>query len=118
MSVRPLKHPEMASVALTDVLHALADPDRLAIVAALDDARTPLNCVETMERVGRSLPKSTCSQHYVILREAGLIWCERKGVELESRLRTAELDRRFPGLLRSILKAWRLRTTRDPGPSA
>lgn len=107
MSIRRLKHPEMAAVALADVLHALADPERLAIVAALHDAKAPLSCVETMAKIGRALPKSTCSQHYVILREAGLIRCERKGVELESRLRRAELDDRFPGLLKAILKARR-----------
>ncbi len=113
MSVRPLKHPEMRSVALADVLHALSDPDRLAIVAALHEAKTPLNCVETMERVGSGLPKSTCSQHYAVLRESGLIWCERRGVELESRLRKAEIEVRFPGLLKSILKARRLESASE-----
>jgi DNA-binding transcriptional ArsR family regulator len=51
------------------------------------------------------MPKSTCSQHYRILREAGLIVSERRGVDLSSRVRAAELDGRFPGLLASILKS-------------
>ncbi len=66
-----------------------------------------MNCVETMSSAKIVLPKSTCSQHFQILRNAGLIQCERKGVELTSRLRQREIERRFPGLLKSILKAYK-----------
>ncbi len=58
---------------------------------------------------------STCSQHFQILREAGLIRCERKGVELSSRLRLRELEARFPGLLRSILRSYRHEKARGTG---
>jgi DNA-binding transcriptional ArsR family regulator len=107
MATRPLRHPDIESVRLVDVLHALADPVRLAIVAELMEAHDGLNCVETMSRVQLVLPKSTCSQHYQILREAGLIQCERKGVELSSRLRLCEIDERFPGLLEAVLRSYR-----------
>ncbi len=53
-----------------------------------------------------SLTKSTCSHHYRILREAGLIASERKGTELTSRVRAEELQARFPGLLQSILRSY------------
>ena len=66
-----------------------------------------MSCVEVMSRLLVVPPKSTCSQHFQILREAGLIRCMRKGVELSSRLRLPELDARFPGLLTAILKAYR-----------
>ncbi|HEY5894545.1 MAG TPA: hypothetical protein VIT91_15090 [Chthoniobacterales bacterium] len=56
------------------------------------------------------MPKSTCSQHYQILRESGLIWSERRGVELASRPRTEELETRFPGLIKSILYAYEAET--------
>src|SRR4051812_24025103 len=105
MASRPLRHPEIDSIRVVDILHALADPVRLAIVGALMEAEDGLSCVETMGRVQLVLPKSTCSQHYQILREAGLIRCERKGVELSSRLRLVEVEGRFPGLLRSILRS-------------
>ena len=106
MAGRPLRHPEIEQVTVADILHALSDPVRLGIVCALMRAESGQSCVETMGRVGKSLPKSTCSQHYQVLREAGLIHCERKGVELSSRLRLAELETRFPGLLRTILTAY------------
>lgn len=66
-----------------------------------------MNCVETTARLKHVMPKSTCSQHYRILRESGIIHSERRGVELTSCLRRKELESRFPGLLDSILKAWR-----------
>jgi DNA-binding transcriptional ArsR family regulator len=97
----------MDRVTVADILHALADPARLAIVAELMEAESEMSCVETMSCARIVLPKSTCSQHFQILRDAGLIRCERKGVELTSRLRTRELEARFPGLLKAILKAYR-----------
>jgi DNA-binding transcriptional ArsR family regulator len=107
MASRPLRHPNIESVTVADILHALADPVRLAIVSELRDAESEMNCVETMSKAEVALAKSTCSQHFQILREAGLIRCERKGVELSSRLRLRELEDRFPGLLTAILKAYR-----------
>jgi DNA-binding transcriptional ArsR family regulator len=106
-AIRPLHHPSIESVTVAGILHALSDPVRLGIVAELRKAECGLNCVETRDRINCSMPKSTCSQHYRILREAGLIRSERKGVELTSSLRRKELDSRFPGLLESILKAWK-----------
>jgi DNA-binding transcriptional ArsR family regulator len=107
MAIRPLHHPGIESVTVAGILHALADPVRLAIISELMDAESGMNCVETMSRVNFALPKSTCSQHFQLLREAGLILCERKGVELSSRLRLGELEDRFPGLLRTILEAYK-----------
>jgi DNA-binding transcriptional ArsR family regulator len=106
MAIRPLHHPDIASVTVAGILHALADPVRLAIVSELMDAEAGMSCVETMGRMDVVLPKSTCSQHFQILREAGLIFSERRGVELSSRLRYREIEGCFPGLLSSILKAY------------
>jgi DNA-binding transcriptional ArsR family regulator len=106
MASRPLHHPELETISVVNILHALADPIRLAIVNELRNAESGMNCVETMGRVQVTLPKSTCSQHFQILREAGLIVCERRGVELSSRLRIDDLDARFPGLIAAILKAY------------
>ena len=102
---RPLSHPSIESVSVAGILHALADPMRLGIINELLKSQCGMNCTETTGKLKSTLPKSTCSQHYRILREAGLIVSERKGVELSSRVRTQELEARFPGLLQSILKA-------------
>jgi DNA-binding transcriptional ArsR family regulator len=102
---RPLAHPNIEDVTVAGILHALADPVRLAIIGELLKAESGLNCTQTTCKLDMAMPKSTCSQHYRILREAGLIESERKGVELTSRVRYRELEARFPGLLQSILKA-------------
>jgi DNA-binding transcriptional ArsR family regulator len=107
MAARPLRHPDIENITVADILHALADPVRLAIVSELLETGSGMNCIETVMSAKIVLPKSTCSQHFQILRDAGLIHCERKGVELTSRLRMRELEHRFPGLLRSILKAYK-----------
>jgi DNA-binding transcriptional ArsR family regulator len=106
---RPLQHPAAQDIAIAAVLYALSDPVRAAIVRELSTAPHGLNCTEMNQRLGLKLPKSTCSQHYRILRDAGVIFSERKGVELFSRVRTQDLSVRFPGLLRSILRGYQTR---------
>jgi|SRR5690348_1063016 len=102
---RPLAHPDAAAISVAGLLFALADPVRLAIVRELLKSPGGLNCTETTSRLGLSMPKSTCSQHYRILRESGVIASERRGTELVSRVRAQLLAERFPGLLESIFKA-------------
>jgi DNA-binding transcriptional ArsR family regulator len=103
---RPLTHPQIDDVTIAGVLHALSDPVRLGIVSKLMKAPGGMNCTETTLKLRLAMPKSTCSQHYRILREAGLIVSERRGVDLSSRVRALELEARFPGLLASILKSY------------
>lgn len=106
MSNRPLCHPSIDDVTVSGILHALADPVRLGIVDELRNSATGMNCVDTMGKIDASMPKSTCSLHFQILRESGLIRSERKGIELNSQLRLQELETRFPGLIDSILQAY------------
>jgi DNA-binding transcriptional ArsR family regulator len=53
----------------------------------------------------REIPKSTLSQHFRALREAGLIRSERQGVEMRNSTRCEEIDQRFPGLILAIMRA-------------
>jgi DNA-binding transcriptional ArsR family regulator len=103
---RPIQHPAGGDISIAAVLYALSDPVRAAIVRELVKAPQGLNCTEMNQRLGLKLAKSSCSQHYRILREAGVIYCERKGVEMFSRVRTQELATKFPGLLRAILAGY------------
>ena len=112
MGARPLPHPGIDSISVAGIMYALADPVRLAIVNELLNAECGMNCVETTNKLKLAMAKSTCSQHYRILREAGLIVSERKGVELSSRLRARELESRFPDLLKTILKAYKKDTAK------
>ena len=98
--MRPMTHPAMDQVSLESVLYALSDPARLGIVRSLSG-----DCAKTCSQAGcPSLPKSTLSHHFRILREAGLVLSEREGVSMKNTLRRDELEMRFPGLLETILK--------------
>ena len=110
---RPLTHPHIDDVTVGGILHALSDPVRIGIVSKLLKAPGGMNCRETTLKLKLAMPKSTCSQHYRILRDAGLIVSERRGVDLSSRVRAAELERRFPGLLASILKSYKKEISRS-----
>jgi len=103
--VRPLAHPDIGAITVAGILRALADPVRLAIVAELVKRQSGLSCTEASAILGQSMAKSTCSLHYRILRESGLIICRREGTRLISRVRSESLQARFPGLLASILQS-------------
>ncbi len=59
------------------------------------------------------IPKSTLSQHFKILREAGLIRGERRGVEMHNVSRCAEVDQHYPGLISTIVQAHTLQLARE-----
>ncbi len=63
------------------------------------------NCSMFLTVSDKAIPKSTLSQHFRALREAGLIRGERRGVEMHNISRCAEVEERFPGLLRAIVDA-------------
>jgi DNA-binding transcriptional ArsR family regulator len=65
-----------------------------------------MNCSAFMFNGNLKLPKSTLSQHFKILREAGLIRSERKGVELKNSTRCRELKKKFGPMIVGILNAY------------
>lgn len=103
--MRPLHHPEIDDVPLEAILHALADPARVKIFADIAQQGCSQNCTAFVNVVEKPIPKSTLSQHFKILREAGLIRSERHGVQMHNVSRAAEIDARYPGLLAAITKA-------------
>jgi DNA-binding transcriptional ArsR family regulator len=96
---RPFNHPAALDLSLDNVLHALSDPMRREIVKKLM-AGESMSCIGACA----SLPPSTISFHHKILREAGLIRSEKKGVEVINTLRRQDIDARFPGLLDAIFR--------------
>ncbi len=107
--MRPLYHPPVSEITVAGIMHALSDPVRVKIFMQLRDTdgdECGVNC-STFLRVGRiDLPKSTLSQHFKILREAGLIRSERKGVELQNYTRCTELKASFGPLIEAIVRAY------------
>jgi DNA-binding transcriptional ArsR family regulator len=58
----------------------------------------------TCAPAGLGIPKSTLSNHWRILREAGLTATVVDGRTHRMRLRAADLDDRFPGLPDALLR--------------
>jgi DNA-binding transcriptional ArsR family regulator len=103
--MRPLTHPSIEVITVEGILHALSDPVRVAIYAELAGATCTNICSNFLQISDRSIPKSTLSQHFRALREAGLVHSERRGVEMHNTSRCMEIEQRFPGLLPAILNA-------------
>lgn len=112
--MRPLFHPSIEDITVEGILHALADPVRAAIFADIAGANCSQTCVSFLKVSDKDIPKSTLSQHFKALREAGLIRGERRGVEMHNTSRCAEIEERFPGLLTAIVKAHKLQGDRRP----
>jgi DNA-binding transcriptional ArsR family regulator len=106
--MRPLFHPPIEAVRLEAILHALSDPVRVAIFSSIAGAECPRNCAAFASVNDRTIPKSSLSQHFRVLREAGLIRSERQGVEMHNTSRCAEVEARFPGLVAAIINAHRI----------
>lgn len=99
-TLEPLPQPTREELALAAVLHALSDPMRLRIVAGLarDEERS-------CSSFALPVTKSTCTHHFKVLREAGIVSQRQHGTARLNTLRRDDLDARFPGLLGSILVA-------------
>ncbi len=96
-----LFHPSREDITLAGVLAALADPLRLRIVKSLMERKDCMSCTEAAPCPG--IAKSTLSNHFRVLREAGLIHTTKQGVEHRNVVREADLNARFPKLLKTIL---------------
>jgi len=114
--MRPLFHPSVDDVTVEAILHALSDPVRVAIYADIAGSACSQNCSNFLQVSEKAIPKSTLSQHFKALREAGLIRGERRGVEMHNTSRCAEIDERFPGLIMSIVNAYNIQTQAKPKP--
>jgi DNA-binding transcriptional ArsR family regulator len=60
--------------------------------------------------MNRTLAKLTLSQHFKILREAGLIRSERNGVEVRNTKRSVEFKETYCEMIAAILNAYGART--------
>ena len=105
--MRPLIHPSFEDITVEGILHALSDPVRARIFAEIATSDCSQTCTSFASIGDKSIPKSTLSQHFKVLREAGLIRSERLGVEMQNVSRCAEIDKRFPGLLPAIVASFK-----------
>ena len=99
ITVKKYSHPAMRGVQLHEVMQAMSDPCRIAIVRELLQAKgRSLACNE----VRLDISKATRSHHFEVLRAAGIIFTEMEGNKCMTSLRREELNKKFPGLLKLI----------------
>jgi DNA-binding transcriptional ArsR family regulator len=95
--------PDLESIDVLTVLRALADPVRLQIVRQLAGCPSPdgVKC----HQIELPVTKSTASHHLKTLTNAGITAEREAGTSKFISLRREELDRRFPGLIDSVLRS-------------
>ena len=96
----PLPQPDADQISLANVLTALGDQTRLAIIGHLAREGTRgLTCGRFIDLAS----KTSITYHVAKLREAGVVQVQPEGTRRRVTLRCADLDSRFPGLLDSII---------------
>lgn len=97
------RSPDLAAIDVLTVLQALSDPVRLEIVRQLaaSSGSDGLMC----HQIKLPVAKSTASHHLKTLSRAGVTAEREQGTCKYVWLRRPELDRRFPGLIESVLQA-------------
>ena len=101
MRTRGLSHTHPADVSLQTALGALADPVRRMILADLAGHPDWTRVCGTFQL---PVSKATRTHHFRVLRAAGLIEQRDEGPRRLNRLRRAEFDHAFPGLLDLVLR--------------
>lgn len=91
-------HPDIETVKLPDVLHALADPIRLGLVRLLSDGEE-----RAWGQLDAPIAPSTLSHHLKVLRSAGITRTRMEGNRCFVRLRTEDLNEQFPDLMETVL---------------
>ncbi|MFE0171406.1 ArsR/SmtB family transcription factor [Streptomyces sp. NPDC059002] len=94
------RHPTPDQIRVDEVMSALGNPLRLAVVRVLADGGEH-NCGSILDGVS----KSTLTHHWRVLRDSGVIWQRPSGRENLLSLRREDLDARYPGLLDAVLAA-------------
>lgn len=99
MKTTGLKSP---SVPLEQVMKALGDPVRMSVVRQLIAADNEEMACGTFDH---DLTKATFSHHIKILLDAGVIQKRQDGTRNMVSLRSEELQRQYPGLLKLLTAA-------------
>jgi DNA-binding transcriptional ArsR family regulator len=104
--MQPVYHPPLENITLEGILFALSDPLRMRIFVDIYKSETAVICARFLNIDDKVYAKSTISQSFKVLRDCGLIWTVRKGVEALNTTRYEELKEKFGPLLDSIISAY------------
>ncbi|WP_433254513.1 ArsR/SmtB family transcription factor [Streptosporangium sp. CA-135522] len=95
--MRHVPQPAREDLDLPAVLHALGDPVRFELVRRMASGGEVACSPDDLD-----VPRSTLSNHWRILREAGLTVTRPEGKARCMSLRRDDLDARFPGLVDTL----------------
>lgn len=96
-----LPHPDIDQITLPNVLAALGDETRLAIIGCL--ARCDGSRGMVCGQLGNLTSKTNLTYHVAKLREAGVVNVRPEGTKRRVTLRRDDLEQRFPGFLDSVI---------------
>ena len=96
-----LPHPDTDQITLPNVLAALGDDTRLAIIGCL--ARSDVLSGLVCGQLGGLTSKTNLTYHVAKLREAGIVNVRPEGTKRRVTLRREDLDARFPGFLDTVI---------------
>ena len=96
-----LKQKRKQIISLELVMKALGDPVRLRAVKQLLEAKGEEKACGTFDY---TVTKATFSHHIKILKDAGVIQTRVEGTRKFVSVRSAEIKKKFPGLLELISK--------------
>ena len=100
MTQSALPQPDVDQINLANVLAALGDQTRLAIIGHLARCETGgMTCGQFTDLAS----KTGITYHVAKLREAGVVRVQPEGTRRRVILRRADLDSRFPGFLDSVI---------------
>ena len=100
MMAMTVNHPDPDQIELANVLTALGDETRLAMIGCM--ARNNEQEMTCGQFLGLG-SKTALSYHLAKLREAGVVNVRPQGTKRLISLRRADLDEKFPGFLDAIL---------------
>ena len=100
-------HPNLDEFELSKILNALSDANRRSVIVQL--AAQPDGTEQFCSAFGTPWSQSTSTHHFKVLRTAGLVWQRDVGNGRMTRLRRADLEEVFPGLLDQIVASDRRR---------
>ena len=95
--MKAYEHPDIKSIPLSQMMHALSDPCRVTIMKALL-AKEELACNELPVEVA----KATLSHHVSVLRKAGLIRTRVEGTKCLNTVRIGKINNHFSGLIEML----------------
>lgn len=96
-----LPHPNLDQISLPNVLAALGDDTRLAIIGCL--ARSDPSSGLVCGQFAGLTSKTNLTYHVAKLREAGVVNVQPEGTKRRVTLRRHDLDQLFPGFLDSVI---------------